>query len=131
MAANVLQSALSIFPHTQMKPMSPKILLAVMLMAITSPALAVSAGGTVSTVATVVLIAVVLILYMIPTWIASTRKNPMTTEIGLLNFFFGWTVLMWALLFLWAALSQDKKETPNLHDPDSQSRPNVLSKGAS
>ena len=63
-----------------------------------------------------ILLAIAIILYMLPTWIAHERKNPMTFEIGCLNLFFGWTVLMWALLFLWAALSQDKTEAPK--EPD-------------
>ena len=84
--------------------MNLKIIFAVMLMGITSPALA--ADDTLVGISALVLL---FFLYMLPTFIAHSRDNPRTADIGLLNFLLGWTVLMWVLLFLWAALSQDKK----------------------
>ena len=65
-----------------------------------------------------ILLAIAIILYMLPTWIAHERKNPMTFEIGCLNLFFGWTVLMWALLFLWAALSKTRQKPQRAGQPE-------------
>jgi hypothetical protein len=44
------------------------------------------------------------LLYFLPTILASRRGHEITGVL-LLNLFFGWTVIGWIALFLWALLS--------------------------
>lgn len=41
-------------------------------------------------------------LYFLPVITAMERKNRNVTAIGLINFFFGWTVLGWFGALIWA-----------------------------
>lgn len=52
----------------------------------------------------VFLIILALALYMLPWVLAFFRRHPEEDAIGLLNFFLGWTGVVWVLLFLWATL---------------------------
>lgn len=53
----------------------------------------------------VVLLILIIALYMLPSLIASARDHPRRRAIVLLNILFGWTLIGWVLLFLWAALA--------------------------
>jgi cytochrome c biogenesis protein CcdA len=53
----------------------------------------------------VILLILIAGLYMLPTFVASARDHPRRRAIGLLNILFGWTLIGWFLLFLWAALA--------------------------
>jgi|HubBroStandDraft_4_1064222.scaffolds.fasta_scaffold1195000_2 hypothetical protein len=53
----------------------------------------------------VILLIIIIGLYMLPTVIASARDHPRRRAIMLLNILFGWTLIGWILLFLWAALA--------------------------
>jgi len=50
----------------------------------------------------VLLSIVALLLYFIPTIVASKRKHPSTIAIGVFNFFLGWTFLGWVLALVWS-----------------------------
>lgn len=50
---------------------------------------------------------VVLFLYFIPSLVAGIRKKKNTTAITVLNAFFGWTFIGWAVALIWA-LTVDK-----------------------
>jgi hypothetical protein len=55
-----------------------------------------------NTVASVVGAAIVLVLYLVPSIDAIYRKHPKTGWIVLLNLLAGWTLLGWAMAFVWA-----------------------------
>ena len=46
-----------------------------------------------------------LIVYLLPTAIASGRSHPNSVSIFLLNLFLGWTLLGWIAALVWAATS--------------------------
>jgi len=50
-------------------------------------------------------LAILALLYFLPTILASHRGHGITVVL-LLNLFFGWTVIGWFALFLWALLSE-------------------------
>jgi len=52
----------------------------------------------------VILLIIVIALYLLPTLIASARDHVSRRRIGILNLLFGWTLIGWILLFLWASL---------------------------
>ena len=56
----------------------------------------------------VLLITLVGIVYMAPTIVAFRRGHSKRGEILALNLFFGWTVLGWAGLLVWACSNQSK-----------------------
>lgn len=45
------------------------------------------------------------IVYLFPTFLASSRKHKNTTAIFLTNLLFGWTVLGWFVCLIWATTS--------------------------
>lgn len=55
---------------------------------------------------TVIVLVLILVIYMLPTLIAHSREHPRRAAIGVLNIAFGWTLIGWILLFLWAALAR-------------------------
>ena len=57
----------------------------------------------------VFLVILVLALYMLPWVLAYSRRHPEEDAIGFLNFFLGWTGVIWVLLFLWATLPSTEK----------------------
>jgi hypothetical protein len=63
--------------------------------------------GTTATVLT--LIAIVLI-YMLPTFIAFSRDHLRRHDIAVLNIIFGWTLIGWIAVFLWASLARTPEE---------------------
>lgn len=48
------------------------------------------------------LLVIVLFLYLLPTFIAGCRGHHNTLAIGALNILFGWTLLGWAVAFIWS-----------------------------
>jgi len=66
-------------------------------------------GNTTSVIILVLIIA----LYMLPTLIAFGRDHPHRRAVTLLNILFGWTLLGWILVFVWAvATPSDVTEIP-------------------
>ncbi len=49
-----------------------------------------------------------LIIYFLPTIIASGRNSAATFLIFLVNLFGGWTVALWIFVFIWAFLAKKK-----------------------
>lgn len=60
---------------------------------------------------------VVAVLYFIPYGVAHSRNHPSRTGIGLLNLFFGWTVIGWFAALIWAASGRPggPATTPETH----------------
>jgi hypothetical protein len=52
-----------------------------------------------------IMLGLIVIIYLLPTIIAYGRDHPHRHAVALLNILFGWTLIGWFLLFLWAALS--------------------------
>jgi hypothetical protein len=50
-------------------------------------------------------LAILALLYFLPTIVASHRGHGITVVL-LLNLFFGWTIIVWFALLLWALLSE-------------------------
>ena len=44
-----------------------------------------------------------LLIYLLPSYIALQKGSIMTGFIFFLNLFFGWTLLIWVVCFVWAA----------------------------
>ena len=59
---------------------------------------------------TVILIILIVALYMIPTLVANARDHPRRPQITLLNILFGWTLIGWIAVFLWAALARPEEQ---------------------
>jgi hypothetical protein len=51
-----------------------------------------------------------LIIYMLPTLVAFARDIPARHTILVLNIVFGWTLIGWVAVFLWAMLAQTTPE---------------------
>jgi hypothetical protein len=51
---------------------------------------------------------ILFIIYLIPTYIAQIRESNHSTGITLLNIFFGWTIFLWIVCFIWAFISTPK-----------------------
>ena len=58
-------------------------------------------GNTMS----VILLALIVFLYLLPSLIGFARDHPSRRAITVLNVLFGWTLIGWVVLFLWASLS--------------------------
>ena len=58
----------------------------------------------------IILLAVVLILYMLPTLIAFGREHPHRGTIAIVNILIGWTLIGWIVVFLWAALGRVEEQ---------------------
>lgn len=59
---------------------------------------------------------VVLLGYFVPSFVASVRKHPSESAIGLMNLLLGWTVLFWLWSLFWALSGPDGRLAPK---PDS------------
>ena len=44
----------------------------------------------------------VVLMYFLPLWVAKRRKHPAENSIGIVNLFFGWTVIGWIGCLAWA-----------------------------
>lgn len=54
---------------------------------------------------TVVVPLAILVVYLLPAWIAIMRKHHQTAAILLLNLLLGWTALGWIAALVWSATS--------------------------
>lgn len=50
-----------------------------------------------------------LIPYLLPTWIANSRRCRNDGVIFLVNFFLGWTVIGWVAALVWAATDEPRR----------------------
>ncbi|HYM73897.1 MAG TPA: superinfection immunity protein [Stellaceae bacterium] len=57
-----------------------------------------------------ILIMLVLLLYLLPTLIAYGREHLHRQDVAIVNIVFGWTLIGWILVFLWAALGRVEQE---------------------
>ena len=55
---------------------------------------------------------VVLIFYFIPAGLAHSRKHRNAAAIGLLNLFFGWTIIGWIAALIWANTGNTREGEP-------------------
>ena len=60
-------------------------------------------GGDGNVLALIVLGGFLLLLYFLPTFVATRRHKRNTLAIFLLNLFAGWTVIGWVVAIVWAA----------------------------
>lgn len=58
----------------------------------------------------VITLMVIVIIYMLPTLIAYARDIPQRQTIGVLNIVFGWTLIGWVIMFLWALMAETGPE---------------------
>ena len=58
-----------------------------------------------NTLSIIVLLLIVLI-YMLPTFIAFGREHPRRQDIAVVNILLGWTLIGWIGVFLWASLTR-------------------------
>lgn len=52
------------------------------------------------------MLAVMVIVYFIPTFIGSIRNHPNAVAITLLNLFLGWTLIGWVAALVWSVLAK-------------------------
>ena len=45
--------------------------------------------------------ALLICVYLIPSFVAAARRHPYTTTYFFANLFFGWTVVGWILILMW------------------------------
>jgi T4 superinfection immunity protein len=55
---------------------------------------------------TIIMLILVVLIYMLPTLIAFGREHPHRMDVAVLNIIFGWTLIGWFVVFLWAALAR-------------------------
>jgi len=55
-----------------------------------------------SSIAPLLILAISILLYFIPFWVALNRKHSSTIAIFILNLALGWTGLGWLLALIWA-----------------------------
>ncbi len=53
----------------------------------------------------VILLMLIVTLYLLPSLIAFARDNPRRNRVVFINLLFGWTLVAWIVLFLWALLT--------------------------
>jgi hypothetical protein len=58
------------------------------------------------TATTAVLLAVIALLYLLPTILAYGRDHAHRQALALVNLLFGWTLIGWIGVFLWALLAR-------------------------
>lgn len=60
-------------------------------------------------------IIVIILIYFIPTWLASGKQQG--TSVFLLNLLLGWTLIGWVIAFIWGAMKDSKPTIINhVHD---------------
>ena len=59
----------------------------------------------------VILLALVLILYLLPTLVAYGREHLRRQDVAIVNVLVGWTLIGWIVVFLWAALGRVEDQT--------------------
>ena len=59
----------------------------------------------------VLILAFVLALYLVPFFIARSKNHPQQTAILILNLFLGWTMLGWVVALVWACMNTAARES--------------------
>ena len=54
------------------------------------------------------IIAILFVLYLVPSFVALLRNHRNSVAIILLNLFLGWTALGWIIALIWASVAQEK-----------------------
>ena len=67
-------------------------------------------GDIASVLLSLVLLALVIAVYFLPTIVAVRTKHRSTTALFLLNLFLGWTIAGWVLALVWAFMKPPKVE---------------------
>ena len=57
------------------------------------------------TAPTAALLALILALSLLPTFLAYARDHPRRQVLAVVNILFGWTLVVWIAVFLWATLA--------------------------
>ncbi|WP_417787737.1 superinfection immunity protein [Stutzerimonas xanthomarina] len=57
------------------------------------------------------MLAVLVIIYFVPTFISSIRNHPNAVAITLLNLFLGWTLIGWVVALVWSVLAKKPSST--------------------
>jgi predicted membrane channel-forming protein YqfA (hemolysin III family) len=73
-----------------------------------------------------VLLGALVVVYFIPTLVASFRERRNTTAIFVLNLFLGWTLLGWVAALVWAFVDDRSTE---VHDVRSSPKPPLIEPG--
>jgi uncharacterized membrane protein len=60
--------------------------------------------------ATILMLMAIVLIYMLPTFIAFGREHPRRQDVAVINILFGWTLIGWIGAFLWAALAETPDE---------------------
>ena len=60
--------------------------------------------------ATILMLLVIILIYMLPTLIAFGREHPLRQEVLVLNLLLGWTLIGWVGVFLWASLARTEDQ---------------------
>jgi len=76
-------------------------------------------------IGTVLILAVGIVVYFIPNWIASARKHHNANAIFMTNLLLGWTVIGWVASLIWA-LTAVKAEPSKSTERLSESQKNFL-----
>jgi len=58
-----------------------------------------------------ILALILIMVYFLPWIVASAREKRNKAAIGLLNLFFGWTVVGWAAALIWATMKDEPART--------------------
>lgn len=53
---------------------------------------------------------ILLLLYFLPTYVASKRNHKNTTPIFVLNLFLGWSFVIWVIVLAWAFIDGESDE---------------------
>ena len=64
--------------------------------------------------AALILFALLIALYFLPTIVASQRKHLSVNSIFVLNLFLGWSVIFWVISLVWALKNEPKKSLQEL-----------------
>ena len=57
----------------------------------------------------VLYIAIFILIYFIPTFVANGRNHKQKKPILILNFFLWWTWLIWVILLAWAVIAKENE----------------------
>jgi uncharacterized membrane protein len=59
---------------------------------------------------TIIMLILVVVLYMLPTFLAFGREHPRRQDVAVVNILFGWTLIGWIAVFLWALLARPQEQ---------------------
>ena len=54
----------------------------------------------------IIILLLIVLIYMLPTFIAFGREHPRRQDIAVVNILLGWTLIGWIGVFLWASLTR-------------------------